>query len=224
MNLTNTCMIAAHVHSAWQSTTLTKTCQDFDKNLYNYFDKYIHLTINHWPISSTLLPPSLHHIDYFFGSVYQQHHLTVGQGSQGGLGLGEERAPAVLVAQVVQARVEVLLVVVVPGGRGVSAVLYLVPIFWSDTSKRSSYPNSPSERYQNFTMTSGSSHHSNISIPLIVQIIELSNHLSVAAKKKGGRRTGKKDKWANPFEIIYIFRKQFLSFNLSDTMLMCCCR
>ena len=45
------------------------------------------------------------------------HHLTIGQGSQGGLGLGEERAPPVLVSQVVQARVEVLLVVVVPGGR-----------------------------------------------------------------------------------------------------------
>ena len=52
----------------------------------------------------------------FLGSV-DEHHLTVGQGPQGGLGLGEERAPAVLVAQVVQARVEVLLVVVVPGGR-----------------------------------------------------------------------------------------------------------
>ena len=94
--------------------TLTKIYKTTLTNKYNYFDKYIHLTINHWPISSTLLPPSLHHIDYFFGSVDQQHHLTVGQGSQGGLGLGEERAPAVLVAQVVQARVEVLLVVVVP--------------------------------------------------------------------------------------------------------------
>ena len=63
----------------------------------------------------------------FLGSV-DEHHLTVGQGPQGGLGLGEERAPAVLVAQVVKARVEVLLVVVVPWGR-VNAVLYLMPIF-----------------------------------------------------------------------------------------------
>ena len=86
----------------------------------------------------------------FLGSV-DEHHLTVGQGSQGGLGLGEERAPAVLVAHVVQARVEVLLVVVVPGGASMTS--YLVPISLSDTSKRSSYPNSPSESYQNLMIT-----------------------------------------------------------------------
>ena len=88
----------------------------------------------------------------FFGISVDQDHLTVGQGPQGGLGLGEERAPAVLVAQVVQARVEVLLVVVVPGGRRQCRLISGANSFLSDTSKRSLYPNSPSERYDDISL------------------------------------------------------------------------